>query len=433
MRDFIWHEAATSLDKAKRITHRVWMTWEELKELEVAGIYRNVDQLKESRSFSEQLASRESDLFEQDRTKDMIEVLECWVDGGKRVVTIANRKVLLRDRPNPFQHGKYPFVGCGPVPDLFRVPGVSIVEMVEELQEMLWKTQSQRHDNLEMLNNAIALIREDVVDKDGLIWAPGEQWLVPDTEAVKLLEVSPLPAQISLEAEALIKADIQNIPGASPALLGQSDQTEQTATEISLLTNLAQRRLASQKFQFTLADIAVGEQWIELNQQFLSEERYIAIVGEDGEEGWELIHPDSFRDYRWKIDVEQMDESLIRQERVAEAQARMPVAASMVPMFAMIGQPLNAKAFMDDYLKAAGVDQTDRYYASAPQPAAAAAGMGGPGQPGSDGAPTPEDMLAAGQTAPSAYDSTSPSNEVSSSPVAAMSRMLAATGGDVNQ
>ena len=424
VRDWIPHESAKTVDTAQRITHRVWASFEELKALEKAGVYRNVDDLKETKSFTDALASRETDLFQVDRTKDLIELLECWTDKGK-VVTIANRKCELANRDNPFKHGKYPFIACAPIPDLFRMQGISIVELVEDLQEMLWTLQNQRLDNLELINNLVIKVREGSV-LETPVFAPGEQWLMDDLGAVEALSLPTFPVESSLQSEGLIKADIQNIPGASPALLGQAEGSQQTATEISLLTNLAQRRLSAMKFQFTLADKLVGEQWIELDKQFLTEERYVSIVGEDGDEGWVLIHPESFSPHDWKIEVEQMDESMLRQERLAEAQARFQVALSAVPVMAAIQQPLNMKAFLEDLLDAAGVANKDRYFSVEPQQPPSA-----PGSPGQNGLPAPPG-LGQGATAPQAIDANSPSNAFSQSPVAAMQRMGAMAGGPVN-
>lgn len=423
VRDWIWHESARSVESANRIHHRVWMSFDELKELEQQGYYKNVDELKESKNFTDGLASRETDLFNVDRTKDLIMVVEHWVDGGKRVVTVANKKVLLRDRPNPFQHGGFPFIAASGIPDLFRIPGVSMVELVEELQSMLWTLQNQRMDNLELINNGIVMVRDDVLDPAGFVFAPGEQWLVSDKDAVTMWTPNGDVARYSLEAEALIKADIQNIPGASPALMGQPSATNQTATEVSLLTNLAQRRLSSQKLNFTLSDVAVGDQWIELNRQFMTEPRMVAIVGKDGDEGWELIHPDQFAEGNFSIIVDQQDESLIRQERLAETQSRLQIAISAVPVMAAIGQPLNMKAFVEDVLDAGGIDDKERYFSATPQPQAPGAGapQQAPGQPAQ-----PE------LTAPQAYDQNSPSHTFSQSPAAAMQRMTSSNGGPSN-
>lgn len=422
VRDFIWHEAAPSIERAKRIFHRSWMSFDELKELEKQGYYSGVDELKESRSFTDQLASREQDLFNTNRTKDQIEVLECWRDGGEKLVVIGNRNVVLRSSPSPFAHKRYPFIACGPIPDLFRIPGVSVVELVEDLQEMLWTLQNRRLDNLELVANAILKVRDDVLDPTGFVFAPGEQWLVPDEKAIDVWQPDVRSAQITLDAEALIKADIQNIPGASPALLGQAAQAEQTATEVSLLTNLAQRRLAAQKYQFTLADIQVAEHWVELNRQFMTEQRYVGVVGADGEEGWELIDPSAFNEFQWRIEIDQMDDSLVRQERRAEAQAMLQVALTAAQVYAATGTPLNMRRFMEDFLDAFGVQDPEPYFSAKPQ--GMPQGTPGIAPPEEPGQGTTNPALAAGPT--------SPSNESSLSPVSAMQQMLAMQGGAAN-
>jgi hypothetical protein len=288
----------------------------------------------------------------------------------------------------------------------------------------LWRPMAVPADNLELVNNAIVLIRDDTLNPNDMVFAPGEQWLVPDKDAVQMWQPDTRSTQVSLEAENLLKADLQNIPGASPALQGQSDATTQTATEVSLLTNLAQKRLASEKFQFTAADAEVGQHWIELNKQFMTEPHYVAIVGRDGEEGWDLIHPDSFNTGTFSVVVDQADESIIRHERIAEAQSRFQAALAAVPVMAAIGQQLNMKAFLEDMLGAAGIDDTEKYLSAQAQPAAV-----GQGQPGQAPQPAPPP---AGVTAPQATDLNSPSNPFTQSPVGAMQRQLAMNGGPSN-
>ncbi len=434
VRDFIWPESAVSLEAAPRLHHRVWMTWEKLKEMQASGYYSNVDELgkgkdNEQRETALGMASessREQELFEADRTRGRIQVVEHWIEYGKRVVTIANNSVLLSDRKNPFDHGNYPFIACSPIPELFRIPGISIVELVEDLQKMVWQLQRQRLDNLELINNVIILNPQDGLMEDR-VFAPGEQWLVEARDnAPMALELPVYPAEVSISAEQTIKADIQGIPGASPALLGQTDSVEQTATEVSLMANLAQRRLAAQKQQFTVSDTRVAEQWIELNRQFLDEARYVAITGKDGDEGWEMIEPEAFQHGDFAIQIEQMDESMIRQERLAEAQSRLQVALTAIGPAAAIGQPMNLKAYVDDVLEAAGVQDKDRYWSASPQPGGMQAPPGAPApQPGAPPAP-------GGVTAPQASDINAPSNEASQSPEMMMARLLSQGGGPSN-
>ena len=434
--DFIWHQAAVSIDKAQRIYHRVWYSFDDLKNLEAQGIYQNVDALKQSRSFSDTLASRPDEIYQANRTKDMIEVLECWqrTRDGITVTSIGNRNVVLRDeKPNPFWHGQFPFVVCTSVPDLFRVPGISEVELVSELQEMIWSFMNQRIDSTELINNAIVLIRDDVDSVDQFEWAPGAQWLVTDPQQVSLLQVNPAPAQISLQAEEQLKQDLQNIPGAAPSLLGQTDPQQQTATEVSVTTTLAQRRVSLKKQQFKWSASRVGEQWMALNQQFIREPRLVAIAGADGAAAFNEIRPEVIQgDYY--LAVTSLDESLMRQERRAEAQAMLQVAMQAAPIFAAISQnnpaipPLNVKAFMDRYLDSMDEQDKDQFYSAKPQPQITPAAQQGP--PG--GPQLGPGQETGGVTAPQAYDATSPSNATSLSPLAALQRQGAMAGGPNN-
>jgi len=78
-----------------------------------------------------------------DKYSRPIEILEFWgrvpselsPDGDlNRVVTVANRRYLMRNRPNPYNHGRLPFLSFSPTPDPhhFYAPGKA--EIIEKLQ-----------------------------------------------------------------------------------------------------------------------------------------------------------------------------------------------------------------------------------------------------------------------------------------------------------
>lgn len=434
VRDFIWHEAATSLDTAKRVTHRIWKTIDELREMAQAGRFNkasleDIEKLKDTRGYADALPSREQDLFKARRTKDMIEVLECWVDHGKRRVTIANKTLLLDDRPNPFWHGQYPFVTCSGTPDLFRIPGISDVGLINEIQEMIWTLANQRLDAVQLLNNPVVMFRSDFDDPESFDFYPGARNVVDDPSQVTLW-TPPILENRSIQHEEMLKADLEAIPGASPALLGQ--QLDTTATAASLSSTLAQRRISSKKMQFQLALARVAEQWIMLNQQFITEDKVVPILGRDDTQDFFTIEPMVIQgDY--KISVEELDKSLIRQERTAEASARLQIALSAAPVFAGLAQSgaapmLNMEAFAKDWLDSYEITDTDRYFTNAKpqlqqQPAQ------------QQGAPAAQQLPDGGMpdvSAPQATDQNSPSNGFSQSPVAALQRQGALAGGPAN-
>jgi hypothetical protein len=437
VRDWIWQRGATSLANCSRVAHRLWFDYEDLEQLEAEGKYgksvggESVKTLKDSRSFGSDLYSREQELFEADKSRDKIEVMECWVEKGRRIVTIANRSVLLMDKENPFwfEHLEhmYPFVCCSAMPDLFVIPGISEVELMAELQEMLWTLMNQRLDNLQLINNAIFLVADDTEDPDAFEFAPGERWLVPRpvTETVKPWSPDPAVATISLSAESQLRGDMQNVTGGMPYLSGTESASidQKTATGVSIVTSLAQKRLATKKQMFTWAKRRIGEQWCALNQQYVRSPRLVPTIGEDGVEAFEEIRPDLLQG-SYSFTTEMAEESFLRQEKRAEAQSKLQMFLQAAPVYQALGAPLNPKAFMDDYLEAFDIQDRDRYY-SAQQ-----AQM--PGQPpGQPSMPSPNGQ--GGVTAPQSVQAdTSPSNPESMNPAVMMSRQLSQQGGADN-
>jgi hypothetical protein len=150
-----------------------------------------------------------------------------------------------------------------------------------------------------------------------------------------------------------------------------------------------------------------------------------------GARAFKTISPDDVQgDYDVMIDV--TSDSLNRQERRAESQSLLQIAAQVQPIFAQSGAALNLKAFMEKTLEAYDVLDKERYFLPPPL-GQAAIGRGqppGPQQPGVAPAPAPatngitNPTLAAGPTAPS--------NAQTISPEAAMQRMMAMSGGAAN-
>jgi hypothetical protein len=429
VRDFLFDQASTSLDTCPIVAHRVWKTFDELKLEEKAGRYSNVDELKEKKGPGDQYSTREMDVSNVDRTKGRIEVLEIYkrTQTGIKIFVIGAGEVQLADaKALPYWHGQMPFVVCTTQPDLFRIPGMSQVEKIEALQEMLWSVANQRLDNLELINNAIVLLRDDLDDPDAFEYAPRARNFVSDPAQVQMWTPNPVPAEVSIPAEGILKQDMQNLAGGFPfTSTGEARGVDaNTATEASLVTNLAQASLKAQRTQLNYAYARIGQQMLELNQQYVRDPVMIQVVGVDSAEEIQAIMPEILQG-TFDFDITPMQESLMRQERRAEAQGLYKVALEGAPIHAAIaqggaGKPLNLDAFMEDVLDAFDKKDNDRYFASA-APALPQQGQqpqqGPPGQ---------------GVTSPLASGPQSPSNANTMNPAAQMQQMLALKGGSNN-
>jgi hypothetical protein len=307
---------------------------------------------------------------------------------------------------------------------------------------MLWTLQNQRLDVVRMLANLITIIRSDVDDPDAFVWAPNAQWFVEDPGQVDTLKIDPTVAQITLQAETLLKGDLQNIMGGLPMNSGVDSQTvdQTTATGVSIITTIAQRMIQARKQHYLWAYSHLGRDFLLLYQQFLRDERVIKIVGQEGAVAYKTISPlDIQGDYDVTIDV--TSDSLMRQERRAESQSLYQIAAQTAQVAAVSGAPLNLRAFMEKVLDSYDISDKERYFMP-PQVAQQTMGQPGGSQPPQmppaqqqqlpPGAP-PGGPPGSGMTnVDAATGPLSPNSPQSMSPESAMATMLRSQGGPSN-
>ena len=452
VRDWLLPESATSVEAAPWIIDRTFVTYETLEHMQALGIYKNVEYVKETRvdkdardsavnrSYMETtrqeadiVADREMRLRAVDRTRGLCEIVELWTD--MRVVTVANRTVVMRDEPNPLLPGYKPFVVCSAIPDMFQIPGISVVEGLAQMQEMVWTLQNLRLDTTRMAANLITMIRADRETGDDLVWEPNAQWFVTDPNQVKTLDIDPQIATITLQAESLLKGDIQNVMGGLPYTGGAQSQTvdQKTATGISIITNIAQAILARRKQMYLRCFAEVGRLFLALDQRLIRDTRLVEILGPGPQRRFIEVNWRQLQGY-FNVEVEIIGDSLMRQERRAESGALVTQAVQSAGVMAQLGQPLNLKRFWEKHLDAYDVHDKETFFAP---PQQSALQQPQPPQQG-PGTTTPADTLQQDMTGQLdtggitneslAAGPTSPSSPVSMSPSAPAQRALAATG-----
>ena len=306
---FLWDCNATSLDDAEYVFFR---TYESKRSLEAAGVYENLDQIEEQTNMS---------LEDQKERRGRVEVVEWWWRDGDmmRLTVIANRQVIIRDCASPFWHGQFPFVVANIMPTPFNFRGKSIVEIINDLQIALWELQNQRIDNSKFMANAAMFVDPNTEQQDLRLYPGAVIPLRPDQVQAWVPNISIL--QPSVQAEEMLKGDLQNITGAVGYLSGASntqiDQT--TATGISVISNMAAKRIIRMKQQIMFAMRRAGEQQIALNQQLLPGPVAVRI-DQEADDDWRLVTPTDIQG-QYDFRVEDANESLMRQERRAEALA----------------------------------------------------------------------------------------------------------------
>lgn len=446
-RDFITHPGAKNLQPfepggSQYLFNRCYYSFEQLKMMERANFVKNVDFLKEASNYSGDQAARGTSVFTEPH-KDQIEVWEYWCmeDGEVHRVMVSSTGVILRDASlaggekgdherSPFWHGQYPFVICASMPQPFTTFGKSDVELIAQLQEMLWETSNQRFDNIELINNFITLIRDDVQDPEAYERFPGANWIVDDPKSIATLEPPYQLADVSLHTEAMLKGDLQNVTSAAPFASGAETATvdQKTATGASIVMNAAQARLIAKKWEQMRGIVQEGNMRIQNCQQFLDEPRLAHILGPDGSTRFREIDPLDIQG-DWLAELNPENDSNMRQERRAEATQFVQVVAQFfAPMMAAGGQPLNLVEVFKWYAKKWDVIDAERFLSQRPEAlGVAGATPAGGGPPGPGGAPQDAGQANLGITAPPG-----PGADMAGSPAMALQRALAMGGGAMN-
>lgn len=427
LRDFYWHEAAVSLEKARWCAHAIWMSEDDIKRLAKQGVYDEAAANEiDKPSGDDQKTDIERDREQRGRKKDMVEVLEIWDRETGLVTHIAARRILLRQSKWPFWHDEYPFVTTSLAPFPFSLQGLSLVEKLKDLQDAYWDLLNQTADNVRLLNNAIVTIASDLDDAESFEFAPGAVNVVERPDQVQMWTPDLAIAQVSLPMQSQLRADMQNLAAAQPFTSTSEARTTgaNTATEAALVTNMAQQSTAKMKAQLYYAYQRIGQQRMQLNQQFIRESIYVEKIGLDQEPEVLEVLPELLQgDYLF--DITPMTESLMRSERRAEAQSLFQIAVQSAPVMAAVQQPWNMKAFGDKLLESFDIQEKDQFYSDKPvqMPDAGQQGQPDPTQQQGPG----------GVTAPQSIDpATSPSNQSSMSPAVFQARALASQGGVSN-
>jgi len=436
LRDLFWDMSAINWSKNEIVVQRIFMTPEEMKQHASTDLspevrWRNVDKLSDTRDFAG-MWSPTAMMEEQERGRGRVEVLEIWLkEKGKiRVYTIANRSVLLNERDSPYWHGEFPFVLITSQQDLFKIGGISQIEKIQDLQKQLWTISNLRTDAVKLATMPMILLQEGFDDPDSFDFRPFARNLVTNPKEVNMWAPDATATQVSLPTENTIKGDMQNLSAGFPFTTTSEANAinANTATEASLVADLAQRALVTAKTFINYGYERVGQQMMWLNQQYVRDPMYINVLGLNDEYETQQILPAMLRG-AYDFVMEPVADSLMRNERRAEATTLFQMAMQAASMFAMTGQPLNLKPFLEDVLDAWDRKDLERYMLEPTQPQLPDGGQPGTVPQVGQGAPSlPPPSYGASKTAPQAAGLGSPSNELSMNPATPMARMGASNG-----
>ncbi len=274
---------------------RAFVDWDYIqslksKGLEEKGVYKNLEEIKKTRPPSEykQVMEEMNTLVgiatstQEDPINKPVELLKYWKKD--RVILEANRKVIIRDTGNPFQHCEIPYIDAKNYPLEKEFYGISDVELLIPLQDIINDITNLRLDNLiDLVNTSYIAKKHSGINADEIQSGPSRVIWSDDVGAIVPLQKPAVQAGTEKEVEGIYKV-MQRVSGAWEYYQGATPERKETATGIVRLQEAALRRfgyrikmLQKTKFKEILTQI------MQLNQQLLPMDYTIKVFEEDKE------------------------------------------------------------------------------------------------------------------------------------------------------
>ena len=287
LKDFFFDPLAVTIDEARYAGELEYMDYNELVDLQKSqGVeFAHMKEIKESVGRRQSKETTQLSLIggstPNRAVQKELEVYTYFTDDWHLI--IVNKEFVALSEMNPYYHGKKPYARFvnNPVPGEFY--GISEMEVTEDLQEELNTTRNQRIDNTSFLiNKMFTILRGANVDPAQLRSRAGGFVEVDDHNDIEELKFSDVTASAYKEEEQ-VKDDMDLVSGVHDTERGTTTQRRETATTMNILASAG-----GERFKLKVALIAYGgvhelvQQVIQLDQQYVTEEKEVVILGSDG-------------------------------------------------------------------------------------------------------------------------------------------------------
>lgn len=291
------------LNRAKFIIKRSIRYWDELKELEKLGIYKNVDDIKTNTvaDFDHKLKERlmsvglATGVDYADPKTGECEILD-YFEGG-HIITVGARGVILRDtkkdvgkKASGDMFGKpdkmdsvlpynMPLVDVRFIPVPREFYGIGCPEVLTDDQQYIDIIRSARLDNIDLVINKLFKVRiNSDIDPDTIYAAPGNIIPVTNLDDIEEFKMNDIMGS-AYQEEQSVRGSAEDAIGEPREARGLAPERRSTATQVVRLQEAAMTRFDTllKIMEFT-AIRSVGQKVIQIIHEYMTPQQYARIV-----------------------------------------------------------------------------------------------------------------------------------------------------------
>lgn len=212
-----------------------------------------------------------------------VEIWECYDHDTDEIVTIMNRKVVVRQEESPYvdiEDGRMIIdLPCIRVP--WSAYAMSILEPVETIIHEIADSRNQAMDNIVFNLDPIRKIRkESGLTADDLLNAPGAVWELQNADDV-VIERGASMDNSWVEKDNLLRREIQTSLALSEYVRGLPSSAQEPSSKVEILLTQTQIRFSQMVRQLEVAMTDIVNILIQMNQKFLPETKAYRILGDD--------------------------------------------------------------------------------------------------------------------------------------------------------
>lgn len=336
--DFAYDLRPREAKKWRYVYHRMRLTMEELEQPQVNGepLY-DLERLKHMvegdirTNWSETTDTTEGDYVgEIERAREQgIEIVEMWTP--TRLIVVAPQfDCVLRDCPNPFDHGRIPFDLVTLLPTHDGVWGQPMLWLLRDIQEFIWSLDNAAMDALKLQIDPPMAMDPEAAKTNGQRRGmhPGKQFVTKaGAEVVQPIRVAGIEHFASTSAIENYEQRAKKITGLTDEVAGQSQAD--SATQAAINQRQAKGRIGIMLRLVDRGWARVAEKFLQLDQQFLDTSKPHRITGKDGWRNVTLEEIAGMWDVRPKNTSERVVQELDRQNKLEALAAFTPLAETI--------------------------------------------------------------------------------------------------------
>jgi hypothetical protein len=220
------------------------------------------------------------DKYEREK---QVELWECWDYEEGKLVTIANKEVLIRNDDNPYQR-----VNSGRIfinlPDHelnWEFWAVGHIEPVETTIVEIADLRNQRMDDVILMLDPVIKIRKDSgISKNDIIFAPGAKWELRKMDDV-LVERLPDISLMGTDEEKALRDEIERTLAISEYVQGMPKSAQEPLGKVEMLIGQTNLRLSSLSQNLSESLTQLANILVEMNREFIGQNKLYRLVGDD--------------------------------------------------------------------------------------------------------------------------------------------------------